>query len=62
MKNEIWKTVTNYSNYEVSSYGRIRNIKTKCILKPELTYRGYLRVVLYSNNVGKKFLVHRIVA
>ena len=30
---EIWKPVKDYENYSISSFGRIRNNKTKKILK-----------------------------
>ena len=35
--NEIWKKIDGYNDYyEASNYGRIRNIKTKRVLKHQL--------------------------
>ena len=30
---EIWRTIENYENYEVSTFGRVRNKKTGRILR-----------------------------
>lgn len=56
-----WKQITNYANYDVSSFGQIRNNKTGRILKP---YRngGYMFVVLSQNNNQKYIRIHRLVA
>ena len=32
MNNEIWKEITNFSKYEISNYGNIRNIVTQKLL------------------------------
>ena len=61
---EQWKAIEGYSNYEVSTYGRVRNIKTNKIVKPRPTNRGYLRVALYSDNgkkYGKDITIHSLV-
>lgn len=72
---EKWKTVEEFPNYEVSSFGNVRSkdrISTRNgsetrlnvkMLKPRLI-KGYLRVVLYSGNrkTHKAFQVHRLVA
>lgn len=59
---EIWKDIKNYEDeYEVSNLGRVRNKKTKNILKIELTYNGYERVCLWKNGGKKKYRVHRLV-
>ena len=66
--NEIWKDVVGYEGlYEVSSFGSIRNTKTKRELKPMFTRTGYAMVWLYGKDHlqgrnGKAFQVHRIVA
>lgn len=61
LPNEKWNIIKNYSNYKISSYGRVLNIQTKRILKPYLSNCGYLTVNLWKNNKGKTFLVHRLV-
>jgi len=47
---EVWKHLANYENYEVSSFGQVRNKKTSRILKPAWKC-GYMSVGL--SNVGK---------
>ncbi len=59
---EQWKDIIGYEGYyEVSSEGRVRNIKTKQILKGDTNSIGYRRVTLYSP-VKKRFFIHRLVA
>lgn len=55
---EIWKTIEEYPNYEVSSLGRVKNVKTGRILKPLKQRGGYLRVDLCR----KHKVIHRLVA
>lgn len=71
MKKEIWKKIFFIKNnilydfsdrYEVSNYGKIRNIKTKRILKSGTISGGYMGVVLSKNGKTTSFSVHRIVA
>lgn len=73
---EIWKDIKGYEGlYQVSNLGRIKSLKRECrhplggqrivnerIMKLERTKWGYLRVHLNNNGVGKKVLVHRLVA
>lgn len=65
---ETWKPVTCTDNvkYEVSSEGKVRNLKTGRILKPSYNTFGYAMVDLTgaSNDKTKKTykLVHRLVA
>jgi hypothetical protein len=50
--------------YEVDASGRVRNTKTKHIVKPTLTNSGYYQVVLGSkvdNKVVRRY-IHRLVA
>ena len=49
--------------YEVSNIdGKVRNVKTGRLLKPETARHGYLRVVLCKNRKHTTFSVHRLVA
>jgi hypothetical protein len=57
---ENWKDIANYDNYEVSSFGRVRNKKTGRILK-QANMGGYYGVGL-SKIKTKTFQVHRLVA
>ena len=59
---ETWAKINGWSNYEVSTYGNVRNIKTGKILKPFKNGHGYLRVELFNNGKGHKLYVHVLVA
>ena len=59
---ETFVKIEGFDNYEVSNLGRVRNIKSGRILKPQLRRDGYLRHCLYENNKQKNLLLHRIVA
>ena len=58
---EIWKSISGYLNYEVSSFGRVRNATTGTILKERMR-KNYPAVDLYNNGVRKTFGIHRLVA
>lgn len=58
---ELWCVVENFENYEISSYGRIKNIKTNYYKKATLTNDGYLRTTLSKNQKFKTYYVHRLV-
>ena len=59
---EIWKEIDNYSNYEISSYGNLRNKTTKKLFKPCFN-NLYLRTLLTSDNGYRKSMtIHRLVA
>jgi len=61
MTEEIWKDITGYDNYKISSMGNIRNILTNKLLKPFVSC-GYYNVNLYKNKVSKGKTIHRLVA
>lgn len=46
--------------YEVSSFGNIRNAKTKRLLKPQ--YTGYAHVRIFHNGRMQNIRIHRAVA
>lgn len=59
---EVWKDIKDYEDeYEISNLGRVRNKKTKKILKTWLNHNGYLRVELSKNGKHKFYFVHRLV-
>lgn len=63
MDNEVWKPIDGYGGkYLVSNLGRVMNHKRKTIKTANKTWNEYYRVELWSNNRGKKHLVHRLVA
>ena len=60
---EIWKDVVGYEGlYQVSNLGNVRNTNTRKHKKQMLNKYGYYRLVLWKNNTGKNFVVHRLVA
>ena len=61
---ELWKPIPGYEGlYEVSSKGKIRKLwKNSYKIKSQDTLRGYKKVTLFKNQVGKRFQVHRLVA
>jgi len=64
MKNnaEIWKTIIGeYSNYEISSHGRIKNKTSGKILNITSKLQGFYRVNLRNKKKRKGFLIHKLV-
>ena len=60
---ELWITIDEFPNYEVSSEGRVRNKNTRLLLKPSLNSNGYPIVVLSDGHNNRKTrTVHRLVA
>lgn len=64
MEFERWLPVEAYPLYEVSSLGRVKNARTKHVLKAAPNSKGYKCVLLYrgSKRSRRSFLVHRLVA
>ena len=59
---ERWASIDGYRNYEVSWFGRVRNIKTARILKGGLS-SGYTTVNLCEKGKRPKVhFIHRLVA
>jgi len=67
MNNEIWKDIINYKEfYQVSNLGNVKRIKdnyNKSINRNTKSIRsdGYIAVKLHRNNIGKSFMIHRLV-
>jgi hypothetical protein len=57
MMRERWKVIEKYPQYEVSTMGRVRNIRTGYILKAYDDGYGYLRVKLHRANCRVHILV-----
>lgn len=59
---EEWRTVVEFPNYEVSSLGRVRNARTKHVLKPQLGGKdGCNFCVCLSKNPRTSRPIHRLV-
>jgi len=62
MNTEIWKEINNFSKYEISNYGNLKNKDTQKILHPSIK-SGYLCASLTDNNgIRKPVKIHRLVA
>ena len=61
---EKWTTIKEASNYEISTYGNVRNKTTQKILKGRLSKSGYLQVSIKINETNKfsNRYIHRLVA
>ena len=57
MAREQWKPIEDHPGYEISTMGRVRNIRTGYILKTYDDGRGYLRVKLHRVNLRVHILV-----
>jgi hypothetical protein len=63
MEEEIWNPVKGYEGrYEVSSFGRVRNITTNKVLLGGFDEYGYRRVNLYLEVKFKTRRIHQLVA
>lgn len=59
---EKWRVIEEFPNYEVSSLGRVRSLKTGTIKKPFISDQGYYKVQLYKKSKKSNQRVHRLVA
>ena len=60
---EIWQDIEGYEGlYQVSNLGRVKSLRNNIILSQSITRNGYKNVILYTNNIRKLYLVHRLVA
>lgn len=63
VQKEIFKSIPNYENYQVSNLGNVKSLKfgKERILKPSVD-SGYLVLCFCKNGIQKKFKVHQLVA
>jgi hypothetical protein len=62
MEEEIWKLIPDFEKYEASNLGKIRNAKTKKLLKPSKTKNRYHQIVLVNDESKRKSaFVHRLI-
>ena len=62
MEEEIWKTIQDFPNYEVSSFGNVRHKTTNKLRLLTAHYDKYICINLSNNTIIKGNLVHRLVA
>lgn len=62
MNQEIWKTINNFQNYEISNFGNLRNKITKYVLRAS-NKSGYLCLTIRNDDgYWKSVRIHRTVA
>lgn len=62
---EVWKPITHYNRYEISSEGRVRRRLKSGSFKYLVSVdngNGYMRLNLYKDKRQTKFYIHRLVA
>jgi hypothetical protein len=59
---ETYANITSYPNYQVSTFGNVKNIKTQRILKPGSSTGGYLMVNLRDDGEKSTKKIHKLVA
>jgi len=63
---EVWKIITNYENYQISNYGRVKYTNRVngniVITTGSLTAYGYKKFQVKNKNGKKSYPVHRLVA
>ncbi|MFM7990052.1 MAG: NUMOD4 domain-containing protein [Candidatus Fonsibacter sp.] len=62
MVTEVFKFIDGFMNYQVSNFGRVRNIKTGRFLKLGTINSGYHVVILSKGGKVKQESMHRLVA
>lgn len=61
---EVWKDIAGYEGlYQVSNLGEVKSFQNKepIILKPMVSHKGYSRVELHKDGVGKMKSIHILV-
>jgi hypothetical protein len=59
--NEIWKTIKDRPNHEVSTLGNVRSKLTGKTMRPVNDGQGYWMVCLCYEGKGKTYRIHRLV-
>ena len=62
MKQEVWKVIEEFPNYEVSNFGNVRNSIKNKLMTISIRKNGYCVVKLSNNEISKECKVHRLVA
>jgi len=59
VKAEEWRQLKRWPRYYVSSFGAVKG--PKGVLKPSLTFDGYLRICVSNDQIRKTVVVHALV-
>jgi hypothetical protein len=57
---EIYKSIIDFKNYEISNLGKVRNVNTRQILSNCIGKRGYESVKLVNGPIRKTKTIHRL--
>lgn len=49
---EVWETIPEFPKYAVSNHGRVMNIRTENLVKPQITPQGIVYAPLYKDDQG----------
>ncbi len=55
MIDEVWQTIPEFSNYQISNLGRVYNIKQGHIMSTSLTNHGHVKITLKSDWSSERF-------
>jgi hypothetical protein len=62
LENEVWKVITDFPDYQISNYGRVKSThKSEKILSEHDNGNGYLSVDLYRDGKRYRKYIHRLV-
>jgi len=59
---ETYANITGFPNYQVSTFGNVKNVKSGRILKPSQEGGGYLYVILTDDGERSSKKIHKLVA
>lgn len=59
---ELWKPISDYPKYWISTWGRVRNNRFNRILKPSKPSNGYLQVNVSNHNHRRSKCIHQLMA
>lgn len=55
VEEEVWQTIPDFSNYNISNLGRVYNIRRNSIMRTSLTNHGHVKITLKSDWTGQRF-------
>ncbi len=55
MIEEVWQTIPEFQNYQISNLGRVYNIKKDIIMRTSLTNFGHVKLTLKSDWSEERF-------
>lgn len=62
MRKEVWRSIREYPNYEISNLGNVKSLRNNIILKKSFDSDKYHHVNLCRGSIAKTNKIHRLVA